>query len=76
MPFNTGWLFGPAAAGSTQPGFDDSQLQTVTLPHTVTPLSWRNWDPDSWQQACVYRKHFGTPAQAAGMRVFLAVAPR
>ena len=74
MPFNTGWLFGPAAAGSTQPGFDDSQLQTVTLPHTVTPLSWRNWDPDSWQQAWVYRKHFGTPAQASGMRVFLAVA--
>ena len=74
MPFNTGWLFGPGAAGSTQPGFDDSQLQTVTLPHTVTPLSWRNWNPDSWQRAWVYRKHFGTPAQASGLRVFLDVA--
>jgi beta-galactosidase len=74
VPFNTGWLFGPATASSAQPGFDDSGLQTVTLPHTVTPLSWRNWDPDSWQQDWVYRKHFTTPAQASGMRVFLDVA--
>jgi beta-galactosidase len=74
VAFNTGWLFGPAATGSTQPGFDDSGLQTVTLPHTVTPLSWRNWDPDSWEQVWVYRKHFATPAQASGMRVFLDVA--
>jgi len=74
VPFNTGWLFGSAATGSTQPGFDDSGLQTVALPHTVTPLSWRNWAPDSWQQAWVYRRHFDTPAQASGMRIFLDVA--
>ena len=74
VSFNTGWLFGPAAAGSTDPGFDDSGLQTVTLPHTVTPLSWRNWDPDTWEQDWVYRKHFATPSQASGMRVFLDVA--
>jgi beta-galactosidase len=74
VPFNTGWLFGPAATDGTDPGFDDSGLQTVTLPHTVTPLSWRNWDPDTWQQDWVYRKHFATPAAASGMRVFLDVA--
>jgi beta-galactosidase len=74
VPFNTGWLFGPATAGVTQPEFDDSELQTVTLPHTVTPLSWRNWDPGSWEQEWVYRKHFEVPSRASGMRVFLDVA--
>jgi beta-galactosidase len=73
VPFSTGWLFGPATAGSTEPEFDDSGLQTVTLPHTVTPLSWRNWNPDSWEQDWVYRKHFATPSEASGMRVFLDV---
>ncbi len=73
MPFHTGWLFGPASTGSTQPGFDDSGLETVTLPHNVTPLSWRNWDPHAWEQAWVYRKHFATPDRAGGMRVFLDV---
>jgi beta-galactosidase len=73
-PFNTGWLFGPAATDSTDPGFDDSGLATVTLPHSVTPLSWRNWDPSSWGQSWVYRQHFDTPAQASGMRMFLDVA--
>ena len=73
IPFHTGWLFGPATTDSTQPGFADSGLETVTLPHTVTPLSWRNWDPRDWEQAWVYRKHFAAPAQAGGMRVFLDV---
>ncbi len=71
VPFGTGWLFGPAAAGSDQPGFDDSELATVTLPHTVAPLSWQNWDPSTWEQVWVYRKHFGAPADVSGLRVFL-----
>jgi beta-galactosidase len=46
----------------------------VTLPRTVTPLSWRNWDPHAWEQTWVYRKHFATPpAKANGIRVFLDV---
>ncbi len=40
VSFNRGWLFGPASAGCELPGFDDSGLAAVTLPHTVTPLSW------------------------------------
>jgi beta-galactosidase len=71
VPFGTGWLFGPAVAGSDQPGFDDSALATVTLPHTVAPLSWQNWAPSSWEQIWVYRKHFGAPAGVSGLRVFL-----
>ena len=69
--FDAGWLFGPAAAGSDAPGFDDSALATVTLPHTVAPLSWQNWDPSAWEQVWVYRKHFDAPADMSGLRVFL-----
>jgi len=74
IPFGTGWLFGRAAAGSDQPGFDDNALATVTLPHTVAPLSWQNWDPSSWEAVWVYRKHFDAPADVTGMRVFLDFA--
>jgi hypothetical protein len=71
VAFDTGWLFGPAAAGSDQPGFDDSALATVTLPHTVAPLSWQDWDPASWERVWIYHKHFGAPAGVGGLRVFL-----
>jgi beta-galactosidase len=71
VPFNSGWLFGPASAESSLPGFDDSEFVTATLPHTVAPLSWRNWDPDAWEQVWAYRKHFDQPAGTSGMRVFL-----
>ncbi|HEY7047814.1 MAG TPA: glycoside hydrolase family 2 TIM barrel-domain containing protein [Jatrophihabitantaceae bacterium] len=74
LPFNAGWLFGESAPGSDQPSFDDRDLVTVTLPHTVAPLSWRNWDPSSWEQVWVYRKHFDAPADVAGLRVFLDFA--
>ncbi|HSZ43615.1 MAG TPA: glycoside hydrolase family 2 TIM barrel-domain containing protein [Trebonia sp.] len=71
VPFSAGWLFGPESAGSDQPGFDDSQFATVTLPHTVTPLSWQNWNPATWEQVWSYRKHFDAPAGLDGLRVFL-----
>jgi beta-galactosidase len=74
IPFGTGWLFGLASAGSSQPGFDDSGLQAVTLPHTVTRLSWQQWHPASWEGVWVYRKHFDAPGEAAGMRVFVDFA--
>jgi beta-galactosidase len=71
VAFNTGWLFGPASPGSSLPGFDDSAFATVTLPHTVAPLSWQNWDPSTWEQVWAYRKHFDAPPGLGGMRVFL-----
>jgi len=42
----------------------------VTLPHTVAPLSWQNWDPAAWEQVWTYRKHFDAPPGTDGMRVF------
>jgi beta-galactosidase len=69
--FNQGWLFGgPYVAGSTDPGYDDRGFDRVTLPHTVTPLSWGSWDPASWEAVWIYRKHFGLPRGSRG-RVFV-----
>jgi beta-galactosidase len=72
--FNAGWRFGPFTAGCERPGFDDGGFAPVTLPHTVTPLSWRDWDPASWERTWAYRKHFDAPPGHAGRRVFLDFA--
>ena len=72
VPFNDGWLFGgPYSPGSRQPGFDDAGFVAVTLPHTVTPLSWRNWSPSTWEKVWVYRRHFPPPPAAGRMRTFI-----
>ena len=56
---NTNWLFGGQyTVGSESSFYDDSNFAPVTLPHTVTPLSWQNWDFAAWQQVWIYRRHF------------------
>jgi len=68
--FNQGWLFGGRyVAGSADPWYDDLGFAKITLPHTVTPLSWGNWDPASWEGIWIYRKHFDPP-ELRGGRVF------
>jgi beta-galactosidase len=74
VSFNEGWLFGAASADSERPGFDDSTLATVTLPHTVSSLSWQEWDPAAWERVWVYRRHFDAPPGHHGSRVFLDFA--
>jgi beta-galactosidase len=71
LSFDAGWLFGAASADSSLPGFDDSAFAAVTLPHTVVPLSWQNWDPSTWERVWAYRRHFDAPPGVSGMRVFL-----
>jgi beta-galactosidase len=71
IPFGADWRFGPAVDGSSLPGFDDSGLASVTLPHTVAPLSWQQWDPAAWERVWVYRKHFDAPPEFSGRRVFV-----
>jgi beta-galactosidase len=69
--FNQGWLFGGVfSEGCTDPGFDDSGFAQVTLPHTVVPLSWRDWDPATWQNIWIYRRHFDAAALQGG-RAFI-----
>ncbi len=56
---NTNWLFGGQyTAGSESSFYDDSNFAPVTVPHTVTRLSWQNWDFPGWQQVWIYRRHF------------------
>jgi beta-galactosidase len=70
--FNQGWLFGGLyLPGSENAGFDDTGFAAVTLPHTVVPLSWGEWDPGTWEQMWIYRKHFSMPERPAGTRVLL-----
>jgi beta-galactosidase len=69
--FNQGWLFGGRyVKGAEQPGHDDSGYARVTLPHTVTGLSWTDWDYKSWERVWIYRKHFDSAA--AGGRTLLS----
>ena len=56
---NTNWLFGGQyMAGSESSFYDDSGFASISLPHTVTSLSWQNWDFRAWQQVWIYRRHF------------------
>jgi beta-galactosidase len=71
VPLNQGWRFcGENVAGGAATAFDDSHFPEVTLPHTVVPLSWRNWVAADWQKVWLYRKHLAGPAPA-GQRVFV-----
>jgi beta-galactosidase len=71
--FNQGWLFGGGyTTGAERPGYDDHRFATVTVPHTVVPLSWTDWSYQDWQQRWIYRKHFdGTGLVTRGDRVLL-----
>ena len=76
FPLNANWLFGGQyTAGSESMLYGDSGFAPVALPHTVTDLSWRNWDTDAWEQIWIYRRHFnGGPlvsTHPAGNRIFI-----
>jgi beta-galactosidase len=66
------WLFGGKATdGALGANFADSSFERVTLPHCAAPLSWRNWDPPSWEDVWIYRRHFTLPREFDGLRVFV-----
>jgi beta-galactosidase len=54
-----------------QTAFDDGAFARITLPHSVTSLSWKNWHPDAWQDVWAYRRHFSLPDRMRGQRIFL-----
>ncbi|PSL02851.1 beta-galactosidase [Haloactinopolyspora alba] len=66
LPLNEDWLFAPMSLGDQ----GDQSFTLVTLPHTVTELSWRQWDPTTWQRTWSYRKHFDVDPQLNGLRLF------
>jgi beta-galactosidase len=68
-PFNQDWLFGgPYVVGAEAPGYPEAGFATVTIPHTVTALSWGDWDHTTWEEVWIYRKHITGPASS---RVFV-----
>ncbi|MGB3629308.1 MAG: glycoside hydrolase family 2 TIM barrel-domain containing protein [Terracidiphilus sp.] len=72
LPLDQDWLFGGKfTPGAIDPAFDDNQFTHVTLPHTVTSISWQNWNPDSWQDVWIYRRHFSVPPEFKNHRLFL-----
>jgi beta-galactosidase len=72
LQLNDGWLFGPATdSSSLEPDFDDKGFSKVTLPHSVTKLSWQNWDPAAWERVWTYRRRFRIPPGFSDKRVFL-----
>lgn len=71
LSINSGWLFGQSSAGSTRPSFDDRNFLPVNVPHCATPLSWREWDSDSWQKVWTYRRRFDAPENSSQMRTFI-----
>jgi len=66
------WLFGGKLnAVALEPGFNDSAFSRITLPHCVTSLSWQKWDPATWENVWIYRRHFALPSQLNDQRLFL-----
>ena len=69
-PLTDGWLFGGEyVPGAELQEFNDRGFEPVTLPHTVVPLSWHDWDPSSWQRVWIYRRHFDSRALPARSRI-------
>ncbi len=70
--FNSGWRFLPGdAEGAEKSGFDDSQWQVVTAPHTVQLMPAEASGCRNYQGVAWYRKHFVMPRETAGRDVSL-----
>ena len=69
---NRNWLFGgKARPGMSDPGFDDSAWQKITLPHANVRLPWNGFDEADFQFVSAYRRHFRAMPAWKGKRVFL-----
>lgn len=72
VSLNRDWRFGGKFKEvALTPEFDDRGFASVTLPHSVTPLSWSNWDPTAWEDVWIYRRHFSVPGEWRNLRLFL-----
>lgn len=68
QPLDDGWSLRKQAELASSGGMGAASIR---LPHAVVPLSWKNWDPASWQDVWVYRRQFSLPAAWRGQRLFL-----
>ncbi|MGW0892104.1 glycoside hydrolase family 2 TIM barrel-domain containing protein [Saccharopolyspora sp. NPDC002578] len=67
------WSFGPLEPGADPGAVPDELLGTAIVPHVVAELSWRDWDPASWERDWLYRKRFAGAGEP-GRRYFLRFA--
>lgn len=68
---NPEWQFaGPLLDPSDAPQYT-GRFEPVNLPHTVTKLSWREWDPADWEGYWLYRKKFDLPEGTGEYRYLL-----
>lgn len=72
FPINRAWLFSERAApGCSEPDFDDSDFERVTVPHTNRTLPWHSFDDKEYQFVSVYRRHFTPPEELKNRRLFV-----
>jgi len=65
-------LYGDVAIpGSTDPGFDDSDFERVTVPHANRTFPWHGFDDRDYQFVSVYRRHFAPPEGLRDRRIFV-----
>lgn len=72
LRLNDGWQFERASPGNPAgQSFGQPAASKINLPHCVTPLSWRRWDPAAWQDEWTYRRSFDLPVDMRDQRIFL-----
>jgi beta-galactosidase len=71
--FNADWRFTRAdIPNADRPGFDDTNWDLVTLPHTARVEALVTGEEDNqWQGVCWYRKTFTLPSEAKNKRILL-----
>ncbi|MEJ7819428.1 MAG: glycoside hydrolase family 2 TIM barrel-domain containing protein [Rubrobacteraceae bacterium] len=70
--FDRNWLYGGRVVrGCTDPGFDDSGFERVTIPHTNRVFSWHGFDDEEYRFVSIYRRHFTLPDVPVDRRVFV-----
>jgi len=72
FPMNRNWLYGGRnVPGASEPEFNDSSFDKVTLPHSNAVLPWHSFDDKRYEFVSIYRRHFRLPDSARGQRVFV-----
>jgi beta-galactosidase len=72
FPLNRNWMYdAEAVPGCTDPDFDDSGFERVTLPHANRTFPWHGFDDRGYQFVSVYRRYFVMPEGPKNRRLVL-----
>jgi beta-galactosidase len=72
LPLNQNWRYSRLTSPKmVERDFDDSEFESVTLPHTNVDLPWHDFDQTSYQFVSVYRRELRLPAELGERRVFI-----